>query len=703
MDTPNLKLPDYYINRELSSLEFNARVLSQASDESIPLLERLKFLCIVSTNLDEFFEIRVSGLHQRRELSSAPAGPDLLSPHFVLTQISERAHDLVDAQYRLLNDVLFPALESHGLRFVRRSQWNEEQTKWLKEYFREQIVPILSPISLDPARPVPKILNKSLNFIVGLEGIHAFGRPCSRAIVQAPRSLPRLIKLPADLDATGPNDLVFLSSIIHAFVDELFRGTEITGCYQFRVTRNSDLYVDPEEIDDLKRALEGELIASRYGAAVRLEIAHDCPPDLVDYLLKHFGLTDMDLYQVHGPVNLNRLLTVYDLFEREDLKFPPFVPSVPDELINAGNIFDTISGQDLLVHHPYESFSPVSEFITRAAQDPDVLAIKLTLYRTTPESPIANALVEAAQAGKEVTVSIELRARFDEAANIKLANRLQEAGAHVVYGVVGFKTHCKMALIVRRENGQLRRYVHLGTGNYHPGTARVYTDYGFLTADEKISSDIHEIFMQLTSMMQTPPLNKVYEAPFDLHDKILAHIDNEIRNVEAGGAGHIIAKLNALVEPEIIRALYRASCAGVFVDLIVRGICCLRPGVPGISDNIRVRSIVGRFLEHSRVYYFHANGEENVYCSSADWMDRNFFQRVEIAFPILNRDIKRRLIADLDVYLTDNMQAWELQPDGGYRRIEPDVDSEPRSSQMQLLSTLAETTIPSPSDFDAES
>jgi len=696
VDIPNLKLPDYYINRELSSLEFNSRVLSQASDKSIPLLERLRFLCIVSTNLDEFFEIRVSGLHQRRELGSTPAGPDFLSPEFVLKQISQRAHEIVQQQYRLLNEELIPELEDRGLCFIRRTRWSEAQRRWLKDYFRSQIAPVLSPISLDPARPFPRILNKSLNFVVGLEGIHAFGRPCSKAIVQAPRSLPRLIRLPSDLPDTGPNDLVFLSSIIHAFVDELFRGTEITGCFQFRVTRNSDLYVDPEEMNDLKRALEGELIASRYGAAVRLEIAHVCPEELADYLLNVFGLAELDLYQVHGPVNLNRLLTVYDLIKRDDLKFPPFNPKVPDKLIGADNIFDSIAKQELLVHHPFESFSPVLEFINTAAHDPDVLAIKLTLYRTSPDSPIADALVSAAQAGKEITVSIELRARFDEAANIQLANRLQKAGAHVVYGVVGFKTHCKMALIVRREGENLRRYVHLGTGNYHPGTARLYTDYGLLTADEQLSSDVHEIFMQLTSMMQTPPLKKIYEAPFDLHRKVIGHIENEIKNVESGGAGHIIAKLNALVEPELIQTLYKASCAGVFVDLIVRGICCLRPGIPGISDNIRVRSIVGRFLEHSRVYYFHANGDENVFCASADWMDRNFFQRVEIAFPITNKEIKRRLIADLDIYLNDNMQAWDLRPDGNYLRLKPMKDAEPISSQARLLDILAEVTVTPP-------
>jgi polyphosphate kinase len=692
LDTPNLKLPDYYINRELSALEFNRRVLHQAINDKTPLLERLKFLCIVSTNLDEFFEIRVSGLKQRLEVGSAPAGPDMMTPQQVLNAISERARDLVTRQYELLNGALIPALEAEGIRFIRRDRWTAKQRKWLQGHFNNEIEPVLSPISLDPARPFPRILNKSLNFIVGLEGMHAFGRPCSKAIVQAPRSLPRLIQLSPELPGTGPNDFVFLSSVIHAFVDELFAGMEIKGCYQFRVTRNSDLYVDDEEVDDLMRALEGELIASRYGAAVRLEIAHDCPADLTKFLLDMFGLDEVDLYQINGPVNLNRLLAVHGLVNREDLKDKPFTPGVPKALVESGNIFECIRKQDILLHHPYESFSPVLELINRASQDPDVLAIKLTLYRTGPDSPIVNALVAGAQAGKEVTVSIELRARFDEAANIELANRLQAAGAHVVYGVGGFKTHCKLGLVVRREEGGLRRYVHLGTGNYHPGTARLYTDYGLLSVDAALGDDVHQVFLQLTSMMETPPLQKLYQAPFVLHRKILEHIEGEIRNVSAGGTGHIIAKVNALVEPEVVRALYRASCAGVLVDLIVRGICCLRPGIPGVSDNIRVRSIVGRFLEHSRVFYFHANGDERVFCSSADWMDRNFFRRVEVTFPVTKRDLKARIISNLDVYLSDNTQAWELQSDGSYQRLQPARGTDPVCSQTRLLLELAEGT-----------
>jgi polyphosphate kinase len=691
VDTPNLKLPDYYINRELSALEFNYRVLQQATEPGIPLLERLKFLCIVSTNLDEFFEIRVGGLKQRLELGSAPAGPDMLSTTQLLAAISQRAHELVGQQYRLLNEELIPAMEAANIRFVRRTRWNREQQAWLQTYFRNEIEPVLSPIALDPARPFPQILNKSLNFIVGLEGVHAFGRPCSKAIVQAPRSLPRLIRLSADLKDTGPNDFVFLSSVIHAFVDELFTGMEITGCYQFRVTRNSDLYVDEEEMDDLMRALEGELIASRYGDAVRLETAHDCPDELTNFLLDMFGLTIEDLYRVDGPVNLNRLLAVHQMVAREDLKDAPFSPNVPRELMDDQNIFSAISSRDILVHHPFESFLPVSGLVTTAAQDSDVLAIKITLYRTGPDSPIVNALVAAAQAGKEVTVSIELRARFDEAANIQLANRLQAAGAHVVYGVRGYKTHCKMLMVVRREGSQLKRYVHLGTGNYHPGTARLYTDYSLLTADQALAEDVHHVFLQLTSMMQTPPLQRIWQAPFHLLENVLELIENEIRNVQAGGTGHIIVKVNALVEPEIIRALYRASGAGVFVDLIVRGICSLRPGVPGISENIRVRSIIGRFLEHSRVYYFHANGEEKVYCASADWMDRNFFRRIEIVFPILAPELKARLISDLDVYLSDNTNAWELKSDGRYERVCQTGEAEPVAAQARLLAQFADS------------
>jgi polyphosphate kinase len=689
VDTLNLKLPDYYINRELSQLEFNRRVLEQAKDSSVPLLERLKFLCISSTNLDEFFEIRVAGLKQRVEVSSVPAGPDNLTPAEALRKIAETTSGIVAEQYRVLNEDLIPALRAEGIHFVRRDEWTETQRNWLEHYLHTEIVPVLSPTTLDPTRPIPRILNKSLNFIVSLHGRDAFGRPVQRAIVQAPRSLPRLIQLPDALVDSGETHFVFLSSVIHAFVGQLFTGMEIDGCYQFRVTRNSDLYVDDEDVDDLMRALEGELFESRYGAAVRLETAHDCTEELSEYLLKHFHLTPNDLYRVSGPVNLNRLLAVYDLVARDDLKYPPFTPGIPKELVSV-NPFEAIAKADILLHHPYESFSPVMDFVYRAATDPRVLAIKQTLYRTTPDSPLVENLVSAAKAGKEVTVMIELRARFDEAANIELASKLQAAGAHVVYGVVGYKTHCKMTLVVRREKGRLRRYVHLSTGNYHPKTARSYTDYGLLSASELLGEDVHQVFMQLTSLMRTRDLKLLLQSPFNLHRRLLELIQRETRHAARGADGRIIAKLNALVEPEVIRALYEASMAGVRVDLIVRGICCLRPGIPGVSDNIRVRSIVGRFLEHSRAYYFRNAGDEEVYCASADWMDRNFFRRIEVVFPILDPRLKARLIADLDTYLLDNTQAWELKSDGAYVLLQRQDDEPAIGAQARLLTQLAE-------------
>ncbi|MGD8324205.1 MAG: polyphosphate kinase 1, partial [Gammaproteobacteria bacterium] len=653
----------------------------------------LKFLCISSTNLDEFFEIRVSGAKQRLEVSTAPAGPDGLTPAQLLDRVADITQRLVTEQYRLLNDEIIPALESEGIRFIRREHWTSVQSTWLEQYFHNEVVPVLSPTTLDPTRPVPRILNKSLNFIVSLHGQDAFGGSCSRAIVQAPRSLPRLIQLPADLSGNGGrnSEFVFLSSIIHAFVDRLFRGIEITGCYQFRVTRNSDLYIDDEDVDDLMRALVGELVESRYGAAVRLETAHDCPEDLAQYLLKHFQLRQSDLYRVSGPVNLNRLMAVYNLVDRPDLKYRDFTPGVPAQLVNK-NIFEAVSDGDILLHHPFESFAPVIDFVYRAANDPNVVAIKQTLYRTTADSPIIESLVSAARSGKEVTALVELRARFDEAANIELASKLQQAGAHVVYGVVGYKTHCKMSMVVRRENGQLKRYVHLGTGNYHPGTARAYTDYGLFTSDERIGEDVHQVFMQLTSLMKTSTLNLIAQSPFNLHQQLIEKIRREIENVRSGGNGHIIAKLNALVEPEIIEMLYAASQAGVMIDLIVRGLCCLRPGVAGLSENIRVRSIIGRFLEHTRCYYFHNNGDMEVYCASADWMDRNFFRRIEVMFPILDPGIRQRLISDLDTYLDDNTQAWALDGDGDYHRIRPDPGEPANSAQTSLLNQLADRT-----------
>ncbi|HLT89594.1 MAG TPA: polyphosphate kinase 1 [Woeseiaceae bacterium] len=686
---PQIATPvvDPYINRDLSLLEFNRRVLAQVSDPAVPLLERLRFLCISSTNLDEFFEIRVAALKQRLEINAPAAGPDRLTPRQLLDEIRARSLSLVSRQYELLNQALLPALEREGIRFLPRDRWTPAQSRWLDTYFEEEVVPVLTPLTLDPSRPFPRMLNKSLNFIVRLKGRDAFGRLRHRAVVQAPRSLPRVIRLPDELCEPGDN-YVLLSSIIHAHVDELFPGLKVEGCYQFRVTRNSNLYVDDEEVDDLVLALQGQLAASRYGAAVRLEINKDCPEDLSDFLLDHFDLERSDLYAVDGPVNLNRLATVCDMAHRPDLCYPPFKPGLPPALRSQEDIFQVLKRQNVLLHHPYESFAPVVDFIARAAADPNVLAIKQTLYRTGAESPFVDHLVKAARAGKEVTVVVELMARFDEAANITLATRLQEAGAHVVYGLVGYKTHAKMALVVRREHGRLVRYVHLGTGNYHPGTARLYTDYGYFSASRQLGEDVHKLFMQLTSLTAARDLSRMLTAPFELFDAIRARIEREARNAEAGRPARIIAKLNALTEPGIIDALYAASGAGVEIDLIVRGICSLRPGIPGLSDNIRVRSIVGRFLEHSRVYYFENGGDPEYFCSSADWMDRNFFRRTEACFPIRRRALKERLKADLDVLLADNCQAWILHGDGHYEKREPGEEP-PVSAQEHLLATLA--------------
>ena len=686
IDAPDLKNPDLYFNPELSLLAFNARVLEQAKDESLPLLDRLRFLCIASTNLDEFFEIRVAGLKQVL-YGTRQTGADNLTPQEILTRISIKAHKLVDAQYRVLNDVLIPALRDKDIRFARRTHWTSKQAAWVKRYFVNELLPVLSPLGLDPAHPFPRVLNKSLNFIVSLEGKDAFGRSGRVAVVQAPRTLPRLIHLPREY-SKGPYDFVFLSSIIHAHVGDLFPGMKATGCYQFRLTRNSDLFVDEEAVDDLLHALEGELPSREYGQAVRLEVADNCPPGMANFLLEEFNLPPEDLYQVNGPVNLNRLIAIHDLVERPDLKFVPFIPALPRRLRNKPVMFDVIRRDDLLLHHPYESFAPVADLVRQAADDPNVLAIKQTLYRTGADSALVDSLVRAARAGKEVTVVIELRARFDEEANIKLATSLQEAGAHVVYGVVGHKTHAKMLLIVRREGRKLRRYVHLGTGNYHANTARAYTDYGLMTCDPAIGEDVHKLFLQLTGLGRASKLQKLLQSPFTFHKSMLELIAREADNVRAGKPARIMAKMNALVEPQIIEALYRAAQAGVKIDLIVRGMCCLRPGVPGVSENIHVRSIVGRFLEHARLFYFHNDGAPLVLCSSADWMNRNFFKRVETCFPIEDDKLRERVIREsLTYYLADNTQAWVLQSDGSYKRVKPG-NQKPRCAQAMLLQEL---------------
>ena len=668
--SPASHQPENYLNRELGLLAFNRRVLAQAQDTRTPLLERLRFLCIVSSNMDEFFEIRVAGLKEQIRARASRLTTDGKTPHEVFRRVSLEAHALVEAQYRIFNEEVLPQLAAEGILFIRRAAWNEAQRAWIRDYFDREVIPVLTPLGLDPSHPFPRLLNKSLNFAVALEGKDAFGRSSGVAIVQAPRLLPRVVQLPPEL-AGCPYAFVFLSSILHEFVGELFSGMSVQGCYQFRVTRNSDLFVDEEEITNLRTKLQGELPHRHFGDAVRLEVADSCSQRIADFLLSEFGLREEDLYRVGGPVNLVRLMQVPDGIERPDLKFSPYTPGLPKGLAQEKNtrVFALMRQGDILLHHPYQSFAPVIDLLRVAANDPEVAAIKMTIYRTGADSVLMQSLIRAAQNGKEVTVVMELMARFDEEANISWATRLEEAGAHVVYGVVGYKVHAKALLIVRREEGQLRRYTHLGTGNYHPRTARLYCDFGLLTANEEIGRDVAEVFKQLTGLGKARTLRYLWQAPFTLQPNIIAAIHAEAEHASAGKKARIIAKMNALLEPETINALYAAGSAGVKIDLIVRGVCALKPGVPGLSENIRVRSIIGRFLEHHRVFYFHADGEEKLYLASADWMERNFFRRIELAFPVLDPRLKKRVMQEgLRCYLADNTHAWEMAADGTYSR-----------------------------------
>ncbi len=669
---------DTYFNRELSLFEFQRRVLAQAQDGQLPLLERLNFLIIFSRNLDEFFEIRVAGLMKQRDLNAIARTPDALPTELVLEQLSEAVHASVQAQYDILNHAILPELQNQGIQFIQYQDILERHKGWIAKYFAKEVQPVLTPISLDPSHPFPRLVNKSLNFIVSLEGKDAFGREISMAIVPAPRSLPRLIPLPQDV-AGHADAQIFLTAIIQQHISDLFPGMTATGCYAFRVTRNADLIL-AEDVDDLAVALKDELSSRRFGRAVRLEIEDDCPAPVIDYLLNEFDLTEQELYRVHGPINLSRLSAS---FLRPELKHAPYIPVIPKALRKAQSIFELLKTQDVLLHHPFDSFQPVISLLREAAKDPGVLAIKQTLYRSGPDSEIVQVLAEAARNGKEVTAVIELRARFDEESNITVANILQEAGAVVVYGIVGYKTHAKMILIVRRETNRLVRYVHLGTGNYHAGNARMYTDYGLMTTQPEIAEDVHRMFQELTGMGKMAKLKALLHAPFTLHSELLHLIAQETAFSQAGKAARIIIKVNALTEPQLIAALYHASNAGVQIDLIIRSICCLIPHVPGMSDNIRVRSIVGRFLEHTRVYYFEHGGEKKLYCASADWMGRNLFSRVETCFPILDARLKKRIFNDgLLNYLQDNQNAWELQADGQWQKAHSDG---PAHSAQRLL------------------
>jgi polyphosphate kinase len=680
--TIDLNNPAYFENRELSSFKFNLRVLSEARNTKHPLLERLMFLLIFSSNLDEFFETRVSGLRKQLDFGRQRPGPDGQYPEQVLKTIHLQVKDALTQQYRILNEDLLPNLAKENIHFLPRHDWNDELKKWTRDYFDEEIQPVVSPLGLDPAHPFPRLVNKSLNFILSLDGKDAFGRQSGLAIVPAPRSLPRLIKVPAEIAPEGDN-FIFLSSIIHAYVDELFPGMSVVECHQFRVTRNSDLEMTNVEVEDYAMALQGQLHRRRFGAATKLEVSIDCPEELTDFLLERFNLSNDELFQLNGPVNLRRLMTLYEMIDRADLRFPQFSPGTPKLLEEDAYIFAAVDKEDQLLQHPFQSFVPIIDWVRQAAKDPTVLSIKQTLYRTNESSELVEALAEAARNGKEVTVVIELRARFDEEENIHFASILQEAGAVVVYGVMGYKTHAKMLLIVRRIGNTLKRYAHLGTGNYHRKNSLVYTDYSLLTADEVLCADVHKVFQQITGMGKKIHPNLLIHAPFNLRKSLLKMISSETAAATAGKKARIVAKMNSVTDPAIIKALYKASIAGVKIDLVVRGICCLRPGIGGVSENIRVVSIIGRFLEHSRVYFFQ-NSAPQVYCSSADWMERNLDNRIEVCFPILKKKHIIRIKSELEMYLNDRGQSWELGADGEYRPL-ANVETEEALEDVQKL------------------
>lgn len=661
--TTSLTEPSLYFNRELSWLEFNQRVLEEAQDPNNPLLERVKFLCIVSSNLDEFFEVRVAGLNQQRQSGISYAGPDGMSPTDQLAAVSVRVRKMLDDQYRLWNKSLVPALEDQNIFFLRYEELSSDEKTYYSNYFRDSVYPVLTPLAVDPVHPFPQLLNKSLNVVVELEGKDL---NTNLAIVQVPRILPRL--LPYKAGERGIYRYIFIGNLIQAHVGALFHGVKVRGAYQFRVTRNSDLYLDEEESENLLKEIELELRKRSRGDAVRLEVQQECPRQISDQLLQTFGLTDADLYAVDGPINFLRLMPVISGVDRPDLKYKPFVPALVSAPEDQEDVFSQIRRRSILLHHPYDSFQSVLDFIEQAAEDPNVLAIKQTLYRTSGDSQIVASLGEAAESGKQVTVVIELKARFDEAANIKWARTLQEAGVHVVYGIVGLKTHAKLALVVRKEEDGIRRYLHLGTGNYHPSTARLYTDLGYLTCDPVITDDCAELFNWLTGVSVFPELKKIKAAPKALHEFVLEMIERETENAKAGKPATIFAKLNSLVDTETIQALYRASQAGVRIRLLIRGISCLRGQVPGVSENIVVRSLVGRFLEHSRIFRFENDGQPAIYLSSADWMPRNFFRRVETCFPIEEPDLKAQISQLLEYYWQDNVKAREQGPEVTYRR-----------------------------------
>ena len=677
-DPAVLRMPAL-LNRERAILEFNRRVLAQARRADVPLLERLRYVCIVSSNMDEFFEVRFA------DYIEAARGPGTGVSMRDLASVAADAHALIDEQYSIFNDELMPSLRHEGIVILNHADRNEAQRRWVGKFFAAQVRPLLVPVGLDPSHPFPLVANKSLNFIARLGGKDAFGRANSIAIVKVPRVLPRVIKLPPDVAGSG-QAFVLLTSVIRAHLAELFPGREVEAFSQFRVTRDSDLEVDEDDVTNLRQALRSGLTTRHFGQALRVEVVNTCPAELSDFLLQQFNLPAAALYKVNGPVNLVRLNQLID--QADDvagapaLRFAPFEPAWPAALPRQQSMFDRLRQGDVLLHHPFESFDPVVQFLREAVHDPNVLAIKQTIYRTGAESPLMDLLIDAARRGKEVMCVVELKARFDEEANINWAERLEAVGAQVVYGIVGLKTHAKILLVTRRESGRLRRYVHLSTGNYNPKTARLYTDVGYLSADKELTSDADAVFQQLASLGRTRPLPCLLQAPFTLHKQMLAHIHKVTQAAEARRDARIVVKINALTDVPLIEALINAARAGATVDLIVRGACMLPPGIDAVTDRIRVRSVVGRFLEHTRVVYFRwgepagapagspATAQEALFLSSADWMGRNMFGRIEVAWPVRDAALRQRVIDECLVpYLHDQLDAWTLRPDGSYQTV----------------------------------
>jgi polyphosphate kinase len=664
----NLPMKTAYFNREVSWLAFNRRVLEQAYDDRFPLLERMRFLSFVSSNLDEFFEIRVAGLIQQVESNVVSKGIDGLGPKEQLRRVHSISSSLVTDQYKCWKNILIPEFRKKEIFFKEPEELNEREMKWLSDYFENDVYPVLTPLAIDPSHPFPKFANKSLNIVLNLQDPSRDEFDHMLAFIPVPRILPRVVKIPGT--DKEPDAYVFLSGIVATFATQLFPGYTIKSAHAFRITRNSDLYIDEEEVENLLLTIEDELYKMRRGNPVRLEIEEGVPDDVLENLLKNIGLARQHVFKINGPINLMRLMSVYDLIDRDDLKFKPYIPRIPEPFSGDYNIYETIREENYLLHHPYDSFSPIVDFVKQASTDPQVLAIKMTLYRTSSDSPIIKALVDAAHNDKQVTALIELKARFDEANNINWARQLEEAGVHVVYGLVGLKTHSKCCLVVRREGNHLRRYAHLGTGNYHTKTAKLYTDLSMFTADEELTHEVAEVFNTLTGFAKNPQFKNLLVAPYTLHSTMQKLIAREAENAKAGKPARIIAKCNSLIDKETIDSLYAASQAGVKIDLIIRGICGLVPGVKGMSENIRVRSILGRYLEHSRIYYFE-NGENtpDIYIGSADWMQRNFFRRIEVVFPVKQKNLRERIIHEiLENTLKDNT-AKQLRSNGAYVKI----------------------------------